>query len=251
MFYTSREKRMKKNKYLIIALGILLLTGCMSNNDKCLQKLFDEVGVDKSQIHDATHLVTILGSGCKGCIHKALSEIHNSTDTIYIIACKSKKTFNLIANKDINDYSNVYLDTNSILMELGMAKNIPRVYYLNNGKYVSYSFYGDELPNEEINTTITFNTNEIDLGKINRKEEQRSRFKIRNTGSNILKISHIDLSCECLKIENEISEINPGDTIYLNIIFHPDGIGVFQREILLYGNFDASPKLLTIKGECF
>lgn len=108
MFYTSREKRMKKNKYLIIALGILLLTGCMSNNDKCLQKLFDEVGVDKSQIHDATHLVTILGSGCKGCIHKALSEIHNSTDTIYIIACKSKKTFNLIANKDINDYSNVY-----------------------------------------------------------------------------------------------------------------------------------------------
>ena len=73
---------MKKKNYSIILCGGLFLASCMSNNDKCLQKLFDE-----------------LGNGCKGCIHKALSEIHNSTDTIYIIACKSKKTFNLIANK--------------------------------------------------------------------------------------------------------------------------------------------------------
>ena len=98
---------MKKKNYSIILCGGLFLASCMSNNDKCLQKLFDEVGVEKSQIHNATHLVTILGNGCKGCIHKALSEIHNSTDTIYIIACKSKKTFNLIANKNIDDYSNV------------------------------------------------------------------------------------------------------------------------------------------------
>ena len=106
---------MKKKNYSIILCGGLFLASCMSNNDKCLQKLFDEVGVEKSQIHNATHLVTILGNGCKGCIHKALSEIHNSTD----------------------------------------------------------------------------------------------------------------------------------------IIFHPDDIGKFQREILLYGNFDSSPKLLTITGECF
>ena len=90
---------MKKKNYSIILCGGLFLASCMSNNDKCLQKLFDEVGVEKSQIHNAIHLVTILGNGCKGCIHKALSEIHNSTDTIYIIACKSKKTFNLICNK--------------------------------------------------------------------------------------------------------------------------------------------------------
>ena len=54
-----------------------------------------------------------------------------------------------------------------------------------------------------------------------------------------------------LNIENEITEINPGDSTCLNIIFHPDDIGKFQREILLYGNFDSSPKLLTITGECF
>ncbi len=221
------------------------------DNDKCLQKLFDEVGVKKSQIHNATHLVTILGNGCKGCIHKALSEIHNSTDTIYIIACKSKKTFNLITNKNIDDYSNVYLDTKSILVELDMAKNTPRVYLLNNGKYVSHSFYGNESPSEEANTTITFNTNEIDLGKISRTEKARIKFTIWNTGKNIVRISHIDLSCECLNIENEITEINPGDSTCLNIIFHPDDIGKFQREILLYGNFDSSPKLLTITGECF
>lgn len=196
-------------------------------------------------------LLPILGNGCKGCIHKALSEIHNSTDTIYIIACKSKKTFNLIANKNIDDYSNVYLDTKSILVELDMAKNTPRVYLLNNGKYVSHSFYGNESPSEEANTTITFNTNEIDLGKISRTEKAKIKFTIWNTGKNIVRISHIDLSCECLNIENEITEINPGDSTCLNIIFHPDDIGKFQREILLYGNFDSSPKLLTITGECF
>ena len=202
---------MKKKNYSIILCGGLFLASCMSNNDKCLQKLFDEVGVEKSQIHNATHLVTILGNGCKGCIHKALSEIHNSTDTIYIIACKSKKTFNLIVNKNIDDYSNVYLDTKSILVELDMAKNTPRVYLLNNGKYVSHSFYGNESPSEEANTTITFNTNEIDLGKISRTEKARIKFTIWNTGKNIVRISHIDLSCECLNIENEITEINPGD----------------------------------------
>ncbi len=238
----SHLEKMKKKNYSIILCGGLFLASCMSNNDKCLQKLFDEVGVEKSQIHNATHLVTILGNGCKGCIHKALSEIHNSTDTIYIIACKSKKTFNLIANKNIDDYSNVYLDTKSILVELDMAKNTPRVYLLNNGKYVSHSFYGNESPSKEANTTITFNTNEIDLGKISRTEKARIKFTIWNTGKNIVRISHIDLSCECLNIENEITEINPGDSTCLNIIFHPDDIGKFQREILLYGNFT---------GECF
>lgn len=50
---------MKKKNYSIILCGGLFLASCMSNNDKCLQKLFDEVGVEKSQIHNATHLVTI------------------------------------------------------------------------------------------------------------------------------------------------------------------------------------------------
>lgn len=158
---------------------------------------------------------------------------------------------NLLTNKNIDDYSNVYLDTKSILVELDMAKNTPRVYLLNNGKYVSHSFYGNESPSEEANTTITFNTNEIDLGKISRTEKAKIKFTIWNTGKNIVRISHIDLSCECLNIENEITEINPGDSTCLNIIFHPDDIGKFQREILLYGNFDSSPKLLTITGECF
>ncbi|WP_455664728.1 DUF1573 domain-containing protein [Phocaeicola sp.] len=242
---------MNINQYSIIALVMLILSSCISNNDKCLQKLFDEVGVDKSQVHDATHLVTILGSGCKGCINKALSEIHDSTDTIYIIACKSKKTFNLISNKNINDYSNIYLDTKSILMELGMVRNTPIVYTLNKGRYVSHCFYREELPNEKKGTTISLNTNEIAFGKFCHKKEQRGKFIISNTGSNILKISNIDISCECLKIENEITEIAPGDTGCLNFIFHSNDIGIFQREILLYGNFDSSPKLLIIKGECF
>lgn len=104
-----------------------------------------------------------------------------------------------------------------------MAKNTPIVYHLNNGKYVSHSFYGDELPNDEANTTITFNANEIDLGKISHKEEQRSEFIISNTGKNILKISNIDLSCECLKVENEISEIHPGVRLFLLKAFSLNG----------------------------
>lgn len=83
-----------------------------------------------------------------------------------------------------------------------MAKNTPRVYLLNNGKYVSHSFYGNESPSEEANTTITFNTNEIDLGKISRTEKAKIKFTIWNTGKNIVRISHIDLSCECLNIDN-------------------------------------------------
>jgi len=112
---------------------------------------------------------------------------------------------NFIVNKNIDDYSNVYLDTKSILVELDMAKNTPRVYLLNNGKYVSHSFYGNESPSEEANTTITFNTNEIDLGKISRTEKARIKFTIWNTGKNIVRISHIDLSCECLNIDNKFN----------------------------------------------
>lgn len=102
---------MKKKNYSIILCGGLFLASCMSNNDKCLQKLFDEVGVEKSQIHNATHLVTILGNGCKGCIHKALSEIHNSTDTIYIIAVPKLPTnkFRIIERVNAHIFDGLFL----------------------------------------------------------------------------------------------------------------------------------------------
>lgn len=154
-------------------------------------------------------------------------EIYNLIDIIYIIVCKSKKIFNLIVNKNIDDYFNVYLDIKFILVELDMVKNIFRVYFLNNGKYVLYFFYGNEFFSKEVNIIIIFNINEIDLGKISCMEKVRIKFIIWNIGKNIVRISYIDFLCECLNIENEIIEINLGDSICLNIIFYFDDIGKF------------------------
>lgn len=239
---------MKIINYIILS---LLCLSCISNNDKCIQKLFNEVGVEKDQIHKATHLVTILGKGCEKCLNNALAGIKNSTDTIYIIACQSNKTFKLISNLDANNYSNVYLDTKLISVELGMTINTPIIYTLKDGKYISHSFYGKEITsNHEINTSISSNIDEIDLGEFKHEKIQKIKFMIRNTGSKKLKIENIDLSCECLKLEKDLSEIPIGNTDSLNLIFHADSIGAFQREILLFGNFNPSPKLLTVKGVC-
>ena len=53
----------KLSVYIKIVVLIGCCCGCMSNNDKCLQKLFEATGMEISQIQKAAHLVIIPGNG--------------------------------------------------------------------------------------------------------------------------------------------------------------------------------------------
>lgn len=135
---------MKTFRFFFTLATATILASCLSNNDRCIRKLCKEAGVAEEQIARTGHLVVIQAGGCGNCIRRAFTEMHESEDTVYIVACRSEKAFRLIAQKNIEDFSNVYLDRQGVAADMGMVKNAPMVYVLKEGKYLSHHYYGQK-----------------------------------------------------------------------------------------------------------
>lgn len=226
---------------------------CMSNNDKCLQKLFKDTGMEEFQIQAATHLVIIPGNGCGRCIDKAVSEIHVSQDTLYVVTCHSEKEFYLLTDRHRDHFPNVYLDTDEVAASMKMVGTTPMVYVLKEGKFISRAPYEQgsaEAYSSGVQTTLTVDKKEVNWGRFNHKERKEASFVLENTGNDSLHIANIISSCDCLQVECSRFHVPPGDTLQLKVFFQSDSIGVFIRELSIYGNFSPSPLTLTVEGDC-
>lgn len=226
---------------------------CMSNNDKCLLKLFEGVGIETSQIQKATHLVIIPGNGCGRCIDKAISEIHVSQDTLYVMTCRSEKEFYLLTGRRQDEFPNVNLDTDEVAASMKMVGTTPMVYVLEKGKFISRAPYEQENIDKQPTmtpTTVTIDKKEVDWGEFSHKERKEASFILVNTGNDSLHITHIISSCDCLQTNGSQFHVSPGGTLQLKVFFQSDSIGVFVRELYVYGNFPSSPLLLTVEGDC-
>lgn len=227
--------------------------GCISNNDKCLQKLFKDTGMEELQIQVATHLVIIPGNGCGRCIDKAVSEIHVSQDTLYVVTCHSEKEFYLLTDRHRDDFPNVYLDTGEVAASMKMVGTTPMVYVLKGGKFISRAPY-EQVSAEDyssgVQTTLTVDKKEVNWGRFNHKERKEASFVLENTGNDSLHIANIISSCDCLQVECSRFHVPPGDTLQLKVLFQSDSIGVFIRELSIYGNFSPLPLSLTMEGDC-
>lgn len=236
---------------------IIVLMGCccscMSNNDKCLQKLFKDTGIGESQIQAATHLVIIPGNGCGRCIDRAKDGIHISQDTLYIMTCRSEKEFYLLTDKHTKDYPNVYLDTGEVAASMKMVSTVPMVYVLEAGKFISRAPYEQETSvsdTSKTQTEVEVDKMEVRWGQFNHKERKEASFVLENKGSDSLHIASIISSCECLHIECSRFDVPPGDTLQLKVFFQSNSIGEFIRDLYIYGNFSHSPLGLTVEGDC-
>ena len=75
-------------------------------------------------------------------------------------------------------------------------------------------------------------------------------FIYKNTRSDSLHIYYIVSSCDCLETRCSKYHAAPGDTLQLKVFFQSDSIGVFVRELYIYGNFPSLPLSLTVEGDC-
>lgn len=244
-------------KKLLVYITMIVLTGCcyscMSNNDQCIQKLFEATGVERAQIQKAAHLVIIPGNGCSRCIDKAKSEIHASQDTLYVITCHSEKEFYLLTGKRRAEFPNVYLDTGEVAASMKMVGTTPMVYVLEKGKFVSRAPYEQEEVDRQpavARTTVAVDKERVDWGRFSHKEGKEASFILENTGSDSLHIYYITTSCDCLETRCSKYHAAPGDTLQLKVSFQSDSIGVFVRELYIYGNFPSLPLSLTVEGDC-
>ncbi|MBN3581881.1 DUF1573 domain-containing protein [Algoriphagus aestuarii] len=105
-------------------------------------------------------------------------------------------------------------------------------------------FSKDELA---IVPQLVLSTKEIDLKNISSKSIQNRTVSITNKGQRLLEIRKIQGNCDCLKLEIPKTEINPGETIELQLTFDPVGRkGIDQRNIYLFSNDPVNPVQLFV-----
>ena len=90
----------------------------------------------------------------------------------------------------------------------------------------------------------------IKLGTVPIRREFSLHYSIKNSSNKICKIKEVTPSCSCVEIKDYPSQINPGKTSDIDVVFTSDLFGPFMREIEVYTDFQDEPYVLTIEGNC-
>lgn len=99
-------------------------------------------------------------------------------------------------------------------------------------------------------TTVKWDKDSHDFGKITEGEKVTHRFTFKNTGENPLLITMVKPSCGCTSPEWSKEEIAPGKEGFIEIIFNSAGKSGMQRKnVSVYLNTDPVLRNLTFTGE--
>lgn len=90
---------------------------------------------------------------------------------------------------------------------------------------------------------------ETNLGTFSKTETKSATFFISNSDSSEIQIDTIFTSCECTKAQINNTVIKPNDTAILYVIYTPDGIGEFYREVYVKYKGIRKPKTFKIRGK--
>lgn len=99
-------------------------------------------------------------------------------------------------------------------------------------------------------TSISFKETKMDLKQLKSKTEKEVEYEFSNTGAEPLIIYSVDTSCDCATVKIPKRPIKPGKKSEIKIVYKCEDRGTFFKSIRVFGNFEGSPKMLSIKGEC-
>ncbi len=99
-------------------------------------------------------------------------------------------------------------------------------------------------------TTVEWDFQEIDFGKIEEGRILLDTLNVKNTGKFPYQISHFQSSCDCTVAEKPEFPVMPGETGRVQIEFNSWGkIGVFKIGIVIHDNSDPNLRsIIYIKG---
>lgn len=231
-------------------LMLMFLPGCSSLPNKEVNQLISSLGIEYNGGEPLKTMVLIPGNGCHSCIKNAIDDIHQSQDTIYVVTCKSEKEFYLLTGKQATDYSNVYLDKNSQSSALGFLETAPIIIVLNKGKIKEMKAFHKETEQESAKNGASLKVSQthINLGTIRKEEATEFDVIFENNGTDILHITEIELSCECLSSSYSSLSLEIEEKKTVTFQLTPDNSGELFRTITLYGNFQESPLEIEVNG---
>ncbi|MEZ4793095.1 MAG: DUF1573 domain-containing protein [Gelidibacter sp.] len=96
---------------------------------------------------------------------------------------------------------------------------------------------------------FSFESEEIDYGKIEQNADGVRVFKFTNTGDAPIVISNAKGSCGCTVPTYPKDVILPGETGQIDVKYATNRIGVFTKTVTLTSNASEPSKVLRIKGE--
>jgi len=133
-----------KNKIKSYIIVLLLLISCEQNTIK-KERDFWSKAIENSNIANNYQWIVVLpGVGCGGCIQVAegfLKEHVKDTRIMFVITNPSSlKILQLKTGIKINEYSNVFLDTNKLFHLRSNNSIYPCVIKISNGKVTEHRF---------------------------------------------------------------------------------------------------------------
>lgn len=233
-----------------ILLAVIIQSCITEDKNYAINQLFKELCVNDEMINAASYLIVIPQTACNSCIEQIRKIMNKSKDTIYIINSQSPKDFYLLTGKKLDEIPNAYIDKSGAIQKLKAAHMLPTVFRLKNKKVLTSYLLNEKgfETKDQPETNIKISPNPLELGEISCNEPHRHTIIITNIGSKTLRVRKIEKSCDCLELSYHKREVLPNDTLHLNIVFKPDTIGEFLREVYLYGNIKESPKVIVIEG---
>lgn len=112
----------------------------------------------------------------------------------------------------------------------------------------TFGFSQEKAATEKIGK-FSFETEEIDYGKIEQHADGVRVFKFTNTGNAPIVITNAKGSCGCTVPTYPKNVILPGETGEINVKYATDRIGGFTKTVTLMSNASEPSKVLRIKGE--
>lgn len=96
---------------------------------------------------------------------------------------------------------------------------------------------------------MTFESTEVDYGKIQQNADPLRKFVFTNTGTEPLVIKHAKGSCGCTVPSYAKEPILPGETSEIEVRYDTKRIGKFTKTVTLTTNETVEKRVLRIKGE--
>lgn len=97
-------------------------------------------------------------------------------------------------------------------------------------------------------TSITWNSESIDLGEIPQNKPKDVNFEFKNTGKTSVVIISVKASCGCTATDYTKTPVQPGETATIKATYNAAAKGAFSKTVTVTTSVDDTPKVLSFKG---
>jgi len=97
-------------------------------------------------------------------------------------------------------------------------------------------------------STISWKSEELDLGNIPQGKPVAVNFEFKNTGTTPVFIESVQASCGCTATDYSKMPVLPGESTKIAATYNAAAMGVFKKTITVKTNAEELPRSLVIKG---